>query len=328
MLTHTRVTTQHGDLAVNATKPQSMKTLYGLLPACAVAALLSACATTPPEDPALMQARDAVQMLEADPMAAQSAGKPLQDARDALADAEAAARDHKPREQVDYLAYLARRRAELGQAVVDENRARERMAQAQSQRDAVLMAARERETQAAQQQTANAEARAQIAQQQARNAQADAQASAAQAAATQQELNDLQARQTERGMVLTLSSNLLFDTGSDVLKPGADESLGRVAQFLQQHQGIEVRVEGHTDSVGSDSYNDALSERRAISVAHALQGRGVDPGRLQALGRGKELPVATNETAAGRQQNRRVEIIFSDVKGQFASARPSDAVVR
>jgi outer membrane protein OmpA-like peptidoglycan-associated protein len=122
-------------------------------------------------------------------------------------------------------------------------------------------------------------------------------------------------------MVLTLGSNLLFDTGSDVLKPGADEALDRVSQFLQQHSGIDIRVEGHTDSVGSDNYNDALSERRANAVAHALESRGVDSGRVQAVGRGKQLPIATNETAAGRQQNRRVEIVFSDAKGQFVSAR-------
>ena len=122
-------------------------------------------------------------------------------------------------------------------------------------------------------------------------------------------------------MVLTLGSNLLFDTGSDVLKPGADDSLNRIAQFLQQHNAMSVRIEGHTDSVGSDSYNDALSERRANAVAHALESRGVDGSHVRAVGRGKELPIATNETAAGRQANRRVEIIFSDMNGQFVSSR-------
>jgi outer membrane protein OmpA-like peptidoglycan-associated protein len=306
---------------VNATQRQSVTRRYAVLPALAVAAILSACATTPPEDPQLIAARSAVAALEADPLAQQMAGKPLQDARDALAAAENAARDHKPQAEVDHFAYIAKRRADLGQAVVDENRAHQQMTQAQSKRDAVLMAARDREAQAAREQAAAATAQAQIAQQQARSAQADAQASAAQAQAAQEELSALQARQTERGMVLTLGSNLLFDTGSDVLKPGADDSLNRVAQFLQQHEGIAVRIEGHTDSVGSDSYNDGLSERRAGAVAHALESRGVEPGRVQAIGRGKALPIAGNDTSAGRQQNRRVEIIFSDVKGQFVSAR-------
>ena len=288
--------------------------LRTLIPACTLGALLSACATKPPEDPALIQARDAVDRLQSDPLAQQTAGKPLQDARDALAAAEAAARDKKPPQEVDHLAYLATRRAQIGEGVVDEARARQAMAQAQSQRDAVLMAAREREAQAARDQAASAQAQAALAQQQARASEADAQAA-------QQQLADLQAKQTERGMVLTLGSNLMFDTGSDVLKPGADDSLNRVAQFLQQHNAIDVRIEGHTDSVGTDSYNDALSERRADAVAHALESRGVDGNRVHAVGRGKELPIATNETAAGRQANRRVEIIFSDVNGQFVSAR-------
>ncbi|MGH8232450.1 MAG: OmpA family protein, partial [Steroidobacteraceae bacterium] len=76
---------------------------------------------------------------------------------------------------------------------------------------------------------------------------------------------------------------------------------------------------GHTDSRGSDSYNDALSQRRAEAVAQALESRGVDSSRIDAVGRGKALPVATNDTAAGRQQNRRVELVFSDTQGQFAN---------
>jgi len=304
---------------VNASKSKSMTT-FGLIPAFAVATILAACATKPPEDPALMQAREAVNQLESDPLALQIAGKPLQDARDSLAAAEDAARQHKPMEQVDYLAYLAKRRADIGVAVVDDARARQHMSQAQSQRDAVLMAAREREAQAARDQAASSQAQTEIAQAQARSSEADAQAAAAQAAAAQQQLADLQAKQTERGMVLTLGSNLLFDTGSDVLKPGADDSLSRVAAFLQQHNAVGVRVEGHTDSVGTDSYNDALSERRASAVAHALESRGVESGRVSAVGRGKGLPIATNATDAGRQQNRRVEIIFSDMKGQFVSS--------
>jgi len=222
-------------------------------------------------------------------------------------------------EQVDHLAYVAKRRADIGEAVVDETRARQHMAQAQSQRDAILMASREREAQMARDQASSAQAQAEIAQAQARSSDADAKAAAAQAAAAQQQLADMQAKQTERGMVLTLGSNLLFDTASDVLKPGAYDSISRVAAFLSEHNNVDVRVEGHTDSVGSDSYNDALSERRAAAVAHALSSRGVDASRIHSVGRGKELPIATNETSDGRQQNRRVEIIFSDMNGQFAS---------
>ena len=291
---------------------------WALLPVMA-ALLVAACATTSPQsESALAQAQSAVQTLEPDPLAAQTAGKPLQDARDALAAALKAQQDHRPPDEVVHLAYLARRRAEIGEAIVAETRAHNQMADAQTRRDQVLMASREREAAAARAQASSAEAQAAAAQNQAAAARNQAAAANDQAAAAQAQLADLQAKQTERGMVLTLGSNVLFDTASDTLKPGADEALNRVAQFLQSQPAVKLRIEGHTDSRGSDSYNEALSQRRAQAVARALMDRGVDPSRLQAVGRGMEVPVATNDSAEGRQQNRRVELIFSNLQGQFA----------
>jgi outer membrane protein OmpA-like peptidoglycan-associated protein len=288
-------------------------------PSVLAALLLAACATTSPQsESALAQAQSAVQTLESDPLAAQTAGKPLQDARDALAAAIKAQQDHRPPDEVVHLAYLARRRAEIGEAIVAETRARNQMADAQARRDQVLMATREREAAAARAQASSAEAQAAAAQNQALTARDQAAAANDQAAAARAQLADLQAKQTERGMVLTLGSNVLFDTNSETLKPGAGEALNRVAQFLQTQPGVKLRIEGHTDSRGSDSYNEALSQRRAQAVASALMARGIDASRLQAVGRGMEVPVATNDTAEGRQQNRRVELIFSNLQGQFA----------
>jgi outer membrane protein OmpA-like peptidoglycan-associated protein len=295
-------------------------TLSAALPALAL--LLAACATTSPQsESALAQARSAVGTLEVDPLAAQTAGKPLQDARDALAAAEKAQQDHRPPDEVVHLAYLARRQAEIGEAVIAETRAHRQIAEAQNRRDQVLMAARERDAAAARQQAANAQAQAAAAQDQAAAARDQVAAANDRAADARAQLEALQAKQTERGMVLTLGSNVLFDTNSDMLKPGADEALGRVAQFMQTQPSTKLRIEGHTDSTGSSSYNEALSQRRAQAVARALMDRGVDPSRVQAVGRGMEVPVATNDTAAGRQQNRRVELIFSNDQGQFASNR-------
>ncbi len=287
--------------------------------ACSVALVLAACATTSPEgESALDQARVAVQRLEAEPLAAQTAGKALQDARDALGAAESAEREHKPVDEVIHLSYLARRDAEIGEAVIAEGGARTAMAQAQAQRDRVLLEAREREVAASRQQTMQAQQSAQQAQQQAQASQQAAQDAQQQARDAQQQLEAMQAKQTDRGMMLTLG-NVLFDTGGDTLKPGADELVSRLSQFLQNHPDIKVRIEGHTDSIGSDSYNQALSQRRAEAVASALETRGVPATRIQAVGRGKSAPVAGNDTSAGRQQNRRVEIIFSDAQGQFIS---------
>ena len=320
-----------------------------LAPLALLALLLSACATTSPQsEAALAQAQTEVRSLELDPLAAQSAGKPLQDARDSLAAAIKAQQDHQASDDVVHLAYLARRQAEIGEATIAETRAQQQIADAQTQRERILLAARERDAAAARLQASTAEAQAAAARNQAASAQDQAaaareQAAAAQAAAQEQvaaaqaaaqaqvaaaqdqaeqaraQLLALNAKETARGMVLSLGSNVLFDTGSDVLKPGADAEINRVAQFLQGQSSIKLRIEGYTDSTGASSYNEALSRRRAEAVYQALVSRGVDAARLQAVGRGMELPLATNDTAAGRQLNRRVELIFSNEQGQFAS---------
>jgi outer membrane protein OmpA-like peptidoglycan-associated protein len=286
--------------------------------ACSLALLLAACATTSPESvSALEQARVAVQRLEAQPTAAQTAGKALQDARDALGAAEQADREHKS-DLVIHEAYLARRNAEIGEAVIAEAAARNDMAQAQAQRERVLLEAREHEAAMSRQQAMQAQQSAQQAQAQAQQSAQQASEAQQQARDAQQQLEALQAKQTDKGMVLTLG-NVLFDTNGDTLKPGADEMVGRLSQFLMTHPDIKVRIEGHTDSTGSDDYNQALSQRRAIAVATALETRGIPATQIRAVGRGKSDPVAGNDTAAGRQQNRRVEIIFSDAQGQFVS---------
>lgn len=155
------------------------------------------------------------------------------------------------------------------------------------------------------------QARLQAQQQSALAEQQRAAAAAAQArvAKLQQEMQQLQAQQTERGMVLTLG-DVLFDTGRAELKPGAFATLDRLATFLRDNPERRLDIEGHTDSVGSDSLNLALSQQRAESVRAALVQRGVDGARIATKGLGKAVPVASNATAEGRQRNRRVEIVI------------------
>jgi outer membrane protein OmpA-like peptidoglycan-associated protein len=295
------------------------KSSLGIAGGCGLAILLVACATTSPEsESALEQARAAVQRLEAQPMASQTAGKALQDARDALGNAEAAERAKRPPEEVIHLSYLARRDADIGEAIISEQASRTAMAQAQAQRERVLLDAREREAALARQQAAMSQQQAAQSQQAAQMSAQQAQEAQQQARDAQQQLEALQAKQTDRGMILTLG-NVLFDTNEDTLKPGADEIVSRLSQFLQKHPEVKVRIEGHTDSTGTDAYNESLSQRRADAVAMALEHRGIPSSQIQAVGRGKSAPVAGNDTSAGRQQNRRVEIIFSDTQGQFVS---------
>jgi outer membrane protein OmpA-like peptidoglycan-associated protein len=289
----------------------------------ASSAVLAACASTPDRIESLEQARTEVQTLSQEPLASEAASRELAAARSSLNAAEQAA-EKGNLEDVEHFAYLATRQAQTGQARVDEAEARRLVTQAEGERNRVLLEARTREAERATQQAQSATAAAQsaqaIAQQQTQAADAarqEALAARAEAAEMQKSLEELQAKQTERGMVLTLS-DVLFDTGAATLKPGADLALERVAAFMNENPTTRVIIEGHTDSRGSDTYNEELSRRRAEAVKSALATRGVTGDRIDAMGRGEGFPVASNETRAGQQQNRRVEIIFSDQSGRFA----------
>ncbi len=123
------------------------------------------------------------------------------------------------------------------------------------------------------------------------------------------ELSDLQGQLTDRGIVLTIG-DVLFATGKSDLNVSAQRSMGKLAEFLQKKQNRNLLVEGHTDSVGGEEYNQGLSEQRAASVKNALEKRGVAGDRVVTIGYGKKYPLAGNDTADGKQQNRRVEAII------------------
>jgi len=120
----------------------------------------------------------------------------------------------------------------------------------------------------------------------------------------------LQTRDTARGLIVNMS-DVLFDTGRYTLNPGAREKLAKVSGIILGHPGLKIAVEGHTDSVGGDEYNMRLSENRASTVRDFLVAQGVSPTAVTSQGFGKTIPVADNATAAGRQQNRRVELVVS-----------------
>jgi outer membrane protein OmpA-like peptidoglycan-associated protein len=265
----------------------------------ATAIVLAACASAPQRSEQLEQARAQIQTLSQDPLAQQAAGRDLEAARKSLQQAEIALQQKQPLATVDHLAYLARRHAEAGEARVSEAHSRQEVARAQEDRNKILMDARSRETQSAQ----------------------------AQLASAQQQLADLQAKKTDRGLVVTLG-DVLFDTGQATLKPGANLALNRLATFLSANPQTKIIIEGHTDSRGSDEYNEVLSERRGRAVATELMSRGISADQLQALGRGKSYPVASNDTPEGRQRNRRVEIVFSDASGRFAQGATDNPPAR
>ena len=139
-----------------------------------------------------------------------------------------------------------------------------------------------------------------------------------------QQLNQiLETRETARGLIVNLS-DVLFDTGSANLKQGAREKLAKVAGILLSHPGLKLEIEGHTDSVGSTEYNQRLSENRAVSVRTYVVEQGIASNSVGTTGFGETMPVASNDTPAGRQQNRRVELIVSGESiGTSAPASPT-----
>jgi outer membrane protein OmpA-like peptidoglycan-associated protein len=134
---------------------------------------------------------------------------------------------------------------------------------------------------------------------------------ASQASELQRQIDLLQARPTDRGLVLTLG-DVLFVTGHSELRAGSSEHLNRLVSFLNRYPERSAVIEGYTDSIGTQEYNQGLSERRAESVRSYLIAQGVDSSRLAASGRGESNPVGDNASSDGRQQNRRVEVVISN----------------
>jgi outer membrane protein OmpA-like peptidoglycan-associated protein len=198
-------------------------------------------------------------------------------------------------------------RAEAERAKADADAARAQ-ADAERQRAESARAAAEAERQRAEAARVAAEASLRNAEAEAANAERE---KAELRDRLRQQLNViLETRETARGLIVNLS-DVLFDTAQATLKPGAREKLARVSGILVTHPDLKLEIEGHTDSVGSDSYNQGLSERRAESVRAYLVAQRIAAQTITTAGFGESKPVATNATAAGRQQNRRVELVVS-----------------
>jgi OOP family OmpA-OmpF porin len=244
---------------------------------------------------ALEQARTAYAQAQQTPQVAAQAPVALQDADQALQRAERVWADDHDTEEVQHLSYLTTQRVEIAKTVTEKKLAEGSIQQANQQRGQVLLDARTREAQGAQGEAERAKQQAQVA--------------TTQAQQLQQELAALQAKQTDRGLVLTLG-DVLFETGQADLRAGGLRNIYPLVTFLQKYPERQVMIEGHTDSVGSESSNLELSQRRADAVRAFLLQNGAKASQITTRGYGKTSPVASNDTAAGRQQNRRVEIII------------------
>jgi outer membrane protein OmpA-like peptidoglycan-associated protein len=277
-----------------------------LLTGMGMALILGACVSIPQPNAALENARIAVQTAEADPNVNKYAALDLDVARKDLSNAENAALRHQDA-AIAQSAYLATQNARLAQAHAATKADDARVAAGQVERDQIMLAARTREADNAKLAAANAQRVADSALNQRDQANEET-------ARVQAELDALKATPTPRGMVLTLG-DVLFDTGRAELKSGASRKIDQLAQFLIEHPNRRVQIDGFTDSVGTDSYNEELSQRRANAVREALIARGVDSSRIGTEGYGKSYPVASNNDSGGRQLNRRVEVVIGGNNG-------------
>lgn len=285
--------------------------------AVAAATLLAAgCASVPVPNPALERAHASQTALQSDPQARQLAPSEALQADEAVRAADAAWARKEDNATVDHLAYLAQQRIAIARETVSA-RTFEKAAQATLADTATARARQERTM--ADRELASARQAAQNKTVELAVVSAAAQDDKARANELQAQLRELNARPSERGDVVTLG-DILFDTSSDLLRSGAP-GLGQLVAFLERHPQRTVSVEGFTDSQGSASANIDLSQRRAGAVREALIQQGISGERISARGFGNAQPAASNATPAGRQLNRRVEIVLSRDRTDPAAAR-------
>jgi outer membrane protein OmpA-like peptidoglycan-associated protein len=305
---------------MNTTLTTPRRSLKSLTLAAAVSCVLAACATTPQSPEGAAEVRSKLTRLQSDPNLADRAPLAVKEAETAVRIAEEPV--GKDVALGAHRVYLADRKVEIAMAQASTRYAEDQRETLTEERERARLAARTREADRAR---ADADAARAGAADAARIASADAEraagaagAAALEAAELQRQIDELQAKETDRGLVLTLG-DVLFTSGQADLKAGVASNLGRLATFLSQNPGRNVEIEGHTDNVGSDEYNQALSQRRADSVRSFLIQQGIGPERIRTSGKGEHQPVADNESGGGRQQNRRVEVIIENPRPATAS---------
>jgi outer membrane protein OmpA-like peptidoglycan-associated protein len=282
------------------------------------AALAAGCSTLTAEaERQLEEARASYRQASDDPLVRKYAEAELGAAAGALQDAERMAAKGDDSTLVGHNAYLADRRARIAvrtaqqrQAHADIAVAQEASRRLQVEKEAAAARARAEQAEAARRE---AETRAKALEQEKLKVVQEKTAAAELAAEVKRleaELADVSAKHTERGWILTLRNELLFERGA-TLKEGSSRALDNLAQFMRKYPDRDIAIEGFTDSAGPQDANERLSERRAQAIKFALVQRGIEPHRIDARGYGGSFPVASNETETGRQLNSRVEIVIN-----------------
>ena len=287
-----------------------MKSYNRALLSAAVLATLAACSSTPERIETLETARALVPKVESSPRAGVAAAH-ISQARRSLDTANRLVDSGGKLADIEFESSIATLNAQIANEKILTAQANDEIQKGTAERQAVLLQSRDREAQRLAEQANARASEAERRAQEAREANLRAQT-------LEQELADLKAKRTERGLVLTLG-DVLFETGKANLQPGAYATIDRLANALKEVPTRKVMIEGHTDSVGTAEFNQQLSQSRAQSVQAALMERGVASNQITTLGKGESTPVASNDNPGGRQQNRRVEMIFQEDGARVAA---------
>jgi len=307
---------------VNTVSPGGVNLVKTLVATTVASVLLAACAAAPLKPDGAAEARSKLTQLQSDPNLANRVPLAIKEADAAVRAAEQPQAD---KELGAHLVYLADRKVEIARAQADTSLAEDQRAALSAQSEKARLDARTHEADVAEGKVASA--RAEGAEQKAAADRARDEAGAANLAAAnseqqkvelQRQIDELHAKPTDRGLVVTLG-DVLFASGKADVMSGAAGNLDRLAAFLNKYPDRTVAIEGYTDNVGSEQYNQGLSERRADSVKSYLAGQGIGLLRLSASGKGESGAVADNSSAGGRQQNRRVEVVISNSNPPAAS---------
>lgn len=246
-----------------------------------VASLLVACSSTPKAPEGASDLRNKLTQLQSNSQLANRAPVAIKDAEIAVRTAE---EPRKDKAYAKHLVYIADRKVDTAIALANARLLEDERKEISGQVTEAQLASRTRE-----------------------------------AEALRRQLDELNAKQTERGLVVTLG-DVLFESGKSDLKSAATANLNKLSGFLAQYPDRSLVIEGHTDSIGSESYNQVLSQNRAESVKAFLLDQGIAASRVTAFGKGESSPVASNDSSSGRQMNRRVEVIIA-TPGQASSGQ-------
>jgi outer membrane protein OmpA-like peptidoglycan-associated protein len=275
-----------------------------------VALAVASCASGPRENPEIVRLETQVRSAYNDQFIAEFGRAELQQAEQQL-DMARLAWSKKRAPELDHHLEMTNGFLELAAVRGGQGRTKADIANLRARQDELRIAARDRDVRYAQSQAATATQAAQNAEMAAQNAQAQVVAANQQLAALQQQLKEFEFQVTAMGGSMTLR-DVMFEVDSAQLRPGAEQRLRPLVNYLAAMPNTTIRIEGHTDSTGGEEYNNRLSRERAQAVANALIAQGIAGNRIEAVGYGYSKPIASNNTVSGREQNRRVEVIITN----------------